>query len=162
MCSGDSATSATSNSPPQSHRKSTMRTPEQPTRWGATRPAIDRRHWVRCPRKDSKEDYFGSRYIRSSVDYTRRDFSNDPAEETNMSSTEERVRALVDANLDIDGRSEGQPLTLDLSIVDAGVSSTDVVAFWKVVCAEFGVDIPAEEFAELLTPGDLIAYLDAQ
>ncbi|MCY3663987.1 MAG: phosphopantetheine-binding protein [bacterium] len=79
-----------------------------------------------------------------------------------MSSTEERVRALVDANLDIDGRSEGQPLTLDLSIVDAGVSSTDVVAFWKVVCAEFGVDIPAEEFAELLTPGDLIAYLDAQ
>jgi len=79
-----------------------------------------------------------------------------------MSSTEERVRALVDANLDIEGRSEGQPLTLDLSIVDAGVSSTDVVAFWKVVCAEFGVDIPAEEFAELLTPGDLIAYLDAQ
>lgn len=79
-----------------------------------------------------------------------------------MSSTEERIRALVDANLDIDGRSEGQPLTLDLSIVDAGVSSTDVVAFWKVVCAEFGVDIPAEEFAELLTPGDLIAYLDAQ
>ena len=79
-----------------------------------------------------------------------------------MSSTEERVRALVDANLDIDGRSEGQPLTLDLSIVDAGVSSTDVVAFWKVVCAEFGVDIPAEEFAELLTPDDLIAYLEAQ
>ena len=79
-----------------------------------------------------------------------------------MSSTEERVRALVDANLDIDGRSEGQPLTLDLSIVDAGVSSTDIVAFWKVVCAEFGVDIPAEEFAELLTPGDLIAYLEAQ
>lgn len=79
-----------------------------------------------------------------------------------MSSTEERIRALVDANLNIDGRSEGQPLTLDLSIVDAGVSSTDVVAFWKVVCEEFGVDIPAEEFAELLTPGDLIAYLDAQ
>ena len=79
-----------------------------------------------------------------------------------MSSTEERIRALVDANLNIEGRSEGQPLTLDLSIVDAGVSSTDVVAFWKVVCEEFGVDIPADEFAELLTPGDLIAYLDAQ
>ena len=79
-----------------------------------------------------------------------------------MSSTEERIRALVDANLNIESRSEGQPLTLDLSIVDAGVSSTDVVAFWKVVCEEFGVDIPAEEFAELLTPGDLIAYLDAQ
>ncbi len=79
-----------------------------------------------------------------------------------MSSTEERIRALVDANLTIEGRSEGSPLTLDLSIVDAGVSSTDVVAFWKVVCEEFGVDISAEEFAELLTPGDLIAHLDAR
>ena len=79
-----------------------------------------------------------------------------------MSSTEERVRALVDANLDIEGRSAGSPLTMDLSIVDAGVSSTDVVAFWKVVCEEFGVDISAEEFAELLTPGDLIAHLDAR
>lgn len=77
-----------------------------------------------------------------------------------MATTEERIRALVDANLDIEGRSAGQPLTMDLSIVDAGVSSTDVVAFWKVVCEEFGVDISAEEFAELLTPGDLIAHLD--
>lgn len=79
-----------------------------------------------------------------------------------MSSTEERVRALVDANLSIEGRSEGQPLTMDLSIVDAGVNSTDIISFWKVVCAEFGVEISAEDFAELLTPGDLIAYLDAQ
>jgi acyl carrier protein len=79
-----------------------------------------------------------------------------------MSSIEERVRALVDANLSVEGRTEGQPLTMDLSIVDAGVSSTDIIAFWKVVCAEFGVDIPAEDFAELLTPADLIAYLEAQ
>ena len=79
-----------------------------------------------------------------------------------MASTEERVRALVDANLQIEGRSEGQPLTPDLNIIDAGVNSTDVVAFWRLVCEEFGVDIPAEEFAELLTPSDLIAYLDAR
>ena len=78
-----------------------------------------------------------------------------------MASTEERVRALVDANLQIEGRSAGQPLTPDLNIIDAGVNSTDVVAFWRLVCEEFGVDIPAEEFAELLTPSDLIAYLDA-
>ena len=78
-----------------------------------------------------------------------------------MASTEERIRALVDANLNIEGRSEGQPLTPDLNIIDAGVSSTDVVAFWRLVCEEFGIDISAEEFAELLTPSDLIAYLDA-
>ncbi|MYB03615.1 MAG: acyl carrier protein [Acidimicrobiaceae bacterium] len=78
-----------------------------------------------------------------------------------MASTEERIRALVDANLQIEGRSAGQPLTPDLNIIDAGVSSTDVVAFWRLVCEEFGVDISAEEFAELLTPSDLIAYLDS-
>ena len=77
-----------------------------------------------------------------------------------MSSTEERVRALVDANLQIEGRTAGQPLA-NLNIVDAGVSSTDVVAFWRLVCEEFGIDIPAEEFAELLTSSDLIAYIDA-
>ena len=79
-----------------------------------------------------------------------------------MSSTEERIRALVDANLDIEGRPQGQPLNPDLNIIDAGVSSADVVAFWRLVCEEFGVDIPAEEFAELLTASDLIAYLDAK
>ena len=78
-----------------------------------------------------------------------------------MASTEERIRALVDANLQIEGRSAGQPLTPDLNIIDAGVNSADVVAFWRLVCEEFGVDISAEEFAELLTPSDLIAYLDS-
>ena len=79
-----------------------------------------------------------------------------------MSNTDERIRALVDENLKIDGREPGQPLNYDLSIIEAGVSSTDVVAFWKLVCEEFGIDISAEEFAELLTPSDLIAYLDAR
>ena len=79
-----------------------------------------------------------------------------------MSNTEERIRTLVDENLQIEGREPGQPLNYDRSIIDAGVSSTDVVAFWKLVCEEFGVDISAEEFAELLTPSDLIAYLDAR
>ena len=79
-----------------------------------------------------------------------------------MSSTEDRLRALVDSSLEIEGRSQGQPLTPDLNILDAGVNSTDVVAFWRLVCEEFGMDIPAEEFAELMTTGDLIAYIDAR
>ena len=78
-----------------------------------------------------------------------------------MSSTEDRLRALVDANLEIAGRSQGQALNPDLNILDAGVSSTDVVAFWRLVCEEFGIDIPAEEFAGLMTTSDLIAYLNA-
>lgn len=78
-----------------------------------------------------------------------------------MSSTEERIRALVNDNLEVEGRPADQPLSLDTSIVDAGVSSTDVVAFWQLVCEEFGVDISADDFGELLTPSDLIAHLDA-
>ena len=78
-----------------------------------------------------------------------------------MASTEERLRVLVDANLLIEGRSEGRPLDLDVNIVDAGVSSNDIVAFWRLVCEEFNMNIPADEFASLLTPSDLIAYLDA-
>ena len=78
-----------------------------------------------------------------------------------MSSTEERIRALIDANLEIEGRPVGRPLSLDADLAVAGVTSTDVVAFWQLVCDEFKVDIPAEEFAELLTPRDLIAHLEA-
>ncbi len=79
-----------------------------------------------------------------------------------MSSIEERIRALVDASLNIEGRAAGQPLRADVSIIETGVSSTDVVAFWRLVCEEFGMDIPADEFAELLTPTDLIAYIESR
>ena len=79
-----------------------------------------------------------------------------------MSSTEDRILALIDENLHIEGREPGEPLNHDRSIIDSGVSSTDVVAFWKLVCEEFSIDISAEEFGELLTPSDLIAYLDAR
>ena len=78
-----------------------------------------------------------------------------------MASTEDRIRKLVDDNLEIEGRAIGRSMNLDVSLIDAGVSSADAVAFWKVVNEEFGVSISAEEFAGLLTPRALIAYLDA-
>lgn len=79
-----------------------------------------------------------------------------------MTSIADRILRLLDENLEIEGRSPGDPLSLDNNIADAGVSSPDIVAFWKLVNEEFGVDIPAEDFAELLTPKDLIEYLDAR
>lgn len=78
-----------------------------------------------------------------------------------MATTEERLRKIVDDNLEIEGRTAGEPLDLARNIADAGVPSPDIVAFWKLVNEEFGVDISAEEFAELLTPGALIQHLDA-
>ncbi len=78
-----------------------------------------------------------------------------------MATTEERLRKIVDDNLEIEGRTKGDALDLDRNIGDAGVPSPDIVAFWKLVNEEFGVDISAEQFAELLTPRDLVAHLDA-
>ncbi len=79
-----------------------------------------------------------------------------------MSSVAERIQTLLDENLEIEGRPRGRPLRLDVSITDLDVTSSDVVALWKLVCEEFGVDIPADDFAELLTPSDLISYLEAR
>lgn len=78
-----------------------------------------------------------------------------------VSATEERLRKLVDDNLEIGGRTAGEPLDLGQNIAEACVPSPDIVAFWKLVNEVFGVEISAVEFAELLTPGALIAYLDA-
>jgi acyl carrier protein len=78
-----------------------------------------------------------------------------------VAATEERLRKLVDDNLEIEGRTAGSPLDLSRNFADAGVPSPDIVAFWKLVNEEFGVDISAEQFAELLTPSDLVEYLNA-
>lgn len=78
-----------------------------------------------------------------------------------MSSTEERIRAIVDQTVEIEGREAGQPIDLTRNVAETGVSSSDIVAFWQMVNQEFGTDISAEEFAELLTPQDLIDHLES-
>ena len=78
-----------------------------------------------------------------------------------MSSTEERIRAIVDQTVEIEGRVAGQPIDLTRNVAETGVSSSDIVAFWQMVNQEFGTDISAEEFAELLTPQDLINHLES-
>lgn len=79
-----------------------------------------------------------------------------------MSSTEERIRALVDENLEIEGRPPGRPLDLDSSLRDSGVSSLDFVAFAKLVAQEFGVDVSMEECASINSVGELIEFLDGK
>ena len=77
-----------------------------------------------------------------------------------MATTAERLVKLIDDNIEIEGRSTGDPLNLDRNMADAGVASADIVAFWRLVNEEFSAEISREEFAELLTPRDLIAHLD--
>ena len=78
-----------------------------------------------------------------------------------MSSIVDRITHLIDENLEVDGQPLGRPLDLDLNIADAGVPSADIVAFWKLVNEEFGIEISGEEFGELLTVRDLVAYLES-
>lgn len=77
-----------------------------------------------------------------------------------MSTTEERLRKLVDENLEVDGRPIGRELDVSKNLRDAGVSSTDFVAFMKVVVDEFGVDISAGDCQNFQSLSDLIAVLD--
>ena len=77
-----------------------------------------------------------------------------------MPSTEERLRKLVDENLEVDGRPIGRELDLTKSLRDAGVSSVDFVAFMKVVAQDFGIDMTAGECENLQNLEELIAFLD--
>ena len=78
-----------------------------------------------------------------------------------MASTEERIRKLVDENLEIAGREAGTPLDLNHSLRDTGVSSVDFVAFAKILADEFGVSFSPEDCAKYSNVGELIASLES-
>ncbi len=77
-----------------------------------------------------------------------------------MATTEERLRKLVDDNLEIEGRAQGTPLDLGSSLRNSGASSVDLVAFAKLVVEEFNVDLTPEDCDNYGTVGELIAALD--
>ena len=79
-----------------------------------------------------------------------------------MATTEERLRKLVDENLEIESRPMGRPLDLSSSLRDSGVSSVDFVAFTKVVAEEFGVNFTPEDCAKYESLGDLVGFLDSR
>lgn len=77
-----------------------------------------------------------------------------------MASTEERVRALIAANLEVDGQPLDSSMSLDTSLADHGVSSLEMVAFGKVVAQDFGVTLSTEDCASINTVQGLIDFLD--
>ena len=78
-----------------------------------------------------------------------------------MSSSESRVRELVNANLAVDGQALSADLDFDVSLSDHGVSSLDIVAFAELVASEFGTTFTTEDCARLNTLGELVAFLDS-
>ena len=78
-----------------------------------------------------------------------------------MTSTEDRIRKLIDENLEVDGRPLGPLLDLNISLIEAGVSSMDLVAFAKLVSQEFNVAFSPDDCAKLNSVRDLIGFLDS-
>ena len=79
-----------------------------------------------------------------------------------MASTADRIKKLVEENLEVDGQAVSVPDDLNANLSDAGVPSMDFVAFAKVVVAEFDVPLMPEDCAGFSTLKDLAAYIDAQ
>ena len=78
-----------------------------------------------------------------------------------MSSTVDRIRKLVSDNLEVDGQPVNLSDNLDASLLDAGVSSVDLVAFAKLVSQEFNVKFTLEDCSNLNSVQSLIEHLDA-
>ena len=74
-----------------------------------------------------------------------------------MSSTEDRLRKLIDENLDLDHEPDfGQKFS------DAGVSSIEAVAFFTLVDKEFGLGMAPEECQQFETLQDVVSFIDSR
>ncbi len=78
-----------------------------------------------------------------------------------MASTAERLRELIAENLEVDGQPIELPDDLNASLLEAGVSSMDLVAFARVVSQEFNVAFSPEDCANINSVQGLIEHLDS-
>ena len=77
-----------------------------------------------------------------------------------MASTAERLTSLVTDNIEVDGQALDIPDDLNISLVDSGVSSMDIVALAKLVSQEFDVEFTVEECTSLKTLSEVVDFLD--
>ncbi len=74
-----------------------------------------------------------------------------------MSSTETRLRTIISDNLDLDHDPD-----FDRAFSDAGVSSVEAVAFFKMVNQEFELNMVAEDCLQFTTLRELVTFIDAR
>lgn len=79
-----------------------------------------------------------------------------------MATTVERLQQLVDDNLEIPGRTQGQPLDPNSGFQEYGVSSMELVAFARLVAQEFGVTFTPADCVEISSVGQLVQFIDAR
>ena len=78
-----------------------------------------------------------------------------------MASTEDRLRTLISENLEVDGQPIALPDDLNISLMEAGISSVDLVAFAKLVAQEFDVKFSLEDCGEVKSVRELVDRLNA-
>ncbi len=74
-----------------------------------------------------------------------------------MSSTEDRLRKIINDNFDLDHEPD-----FDRAFSETGVSSVDAVAFFKLVNDEFDLKMAAEDCLQFQTLREVVAYIDAR
>ena len=79
-----------------------------------------------------------------------------------MSATGDRLRNLISENLEVDGQPINVPQDLNISLLEAGVPSTDLVAFAKLVSQEFNVSFTAEHCTQLNSLQEVVEFIDSQ
>ena len=78
-----------------------------------------------------------------------------------MASTEDRLRSLIAENLEVDGKPIALPDDLNISLMEAGISYVDLVAFAKLVAQEFDVKFSLEDCGEVKSVRELVDRLNA-
>lgn len=75
-----------------------------------------------------------------------------------MTSVEERIVKLIKDNLSDDDSA----IDLDADVSESEVSSLAIMRFHKLVNAEFGIDMPIEEFTQVTTLRGLIEWIEGR
>ncbi|MXX04005.1 MAG: acyl carrier protein [Gemmatimonadetes bacterium] len=78
-----------------------------------------------------------------------------------MATTADRIRKLIEDNLEVDGQPIALPDDLNISLTEAGVSSVDILAFAKVVAEEFNMEFSPQDCVDVKTVQELVSRLDA-
>lgn len=79
-----------------------------------------------------------------------------------MGDTETRLISLVNNNIEVDGQALDIPADLKVSLVNAGVSSMDIIALAQLVSLEFNVEFTVEECVSLRTLREVVDFLDSK
>ncbi|MDE0245131.1 MAG: acyl carrier protein [Gammaproteobacteria bacterium] len=79
-----------------------------------------------------------------------------------MASTAERIRALIDDNIEVDGQALDIPADMNFSLAAAGVSSMDLVALGKLIASEFSITFTLDDCTALDNLTKVVAFVDSK